>query len=189
MHTLTLECHSSMEGNSGLERFYHALRRIAVAALVSGVIAAVVIGYLDLWNSPYNSGMNAQPQSASTQALRSLVVQSVAFLATLFDYGACVMGITVARLDRRKHWFDWLIVVTSAAHLLPAILNVWAILSPSSPLSSMFMVNGLNGIVVWVLIGYVFPLIAVLVTLIFARETRQERATVDADLGITRSAI
>lgn len=172
-----------------MERFYRVLRRLALAALVSGVIAAVVIGYLDWWNSPYSNGMNPQTQSASFQALRSLVVQSVSFLASLLDNGVCVMGITIAWLDLRKRWFVSLITVTLAAYLFPAILNVWDILSPSNPLPSMPILNGLNGIILWVVILYLIPLIAVLVTLIFARETPQERKIVDADLGITRSAL
>lgn len=165
-----------------MERFYRALRGIAIAALALGLLCA---GYIFYTNWPDTRIYNSQTTPA-LQALNFLGSNTLLTLADMLGDGACGLGITLAWLDRRKRWFAALSILTLGTHLYPAVVETMAIIAPNQRFQFLDFSSASGAI--FLTTEELAPLIAVALTLLFTR-TAQERATVDADLGISRSAI
>lgn len=170
-----------------MDRFYHALRVLSIAALVLGVLAACLESY-DMWWSSQLNGTDVNISITSAPGLFALAMQPVIVGSGLLADGACTMGITLAWLDHRKRWWVALIVVTLITFVLPNLLEVWYSFTLHQSIQLWFAMQ-FGGMYAYMLFQLLFPLIPVLTTLAFARETQQERMAIEADLGITRSAL
>lgn len=169
-----------------MDRFYRALRVLCVASIATGVLAACMVGFEMSYFSQFN-GTEVNPTLTSPRVLYDLVMQPFYIGHILIVNGACVMGIVLAWLDHRKRWFAALIIVTAIVYIGPNMLSVWQSFTPNQ--SPPGWATLLYGQFSFLLTQFLPPLIAVVITLAFARGTRQERLAIEADLGITRSAI
>lgn len=170
-----------------MERFYRALRVLSVAALVLGVLTACLVS-CDIWWSSQPSGTGVNLSITSASGLFALAMQPIIVGSDFLARGSCAMGITLAWLDYRKRWFVALIIVTLITFVLPNLLEVWYSFTLHQSIQLWFAMM-FGGVYAYMLFQLLSPLIPVLATLAFARGTQQEHEAVEADLGITRSAL
>ncbi len=170
-----------------MDRFYRALRVLCIVAIATGALAACLVGFEIIWYPRLFNGTDVNLTITSPQALYDLARQPLFIGNGLLESGACVMGIVLAWLDRRKRWLVALIIVTFIAYVGPNYLRIWQMYTPNQ--SQPGGVTLQYGQFSYLLIQSLPSLIAVVTTLAFARDTQQERMALEAELGITRSAI
>ncbi len=165
-----------------MDRFYRALRGITIAALALGLLSA---GYVFYTNWP-DMRVYSAPTTDLLHALNTLGYETLLTLGEMLGSSACVLGITLAWLDRRKRWFAALMIATLATHLFPAIVDTLVFVFPNQRIQILDYSSAPGAI--YITSVFLAPLIALALTLLFTR-TIQERVAVDANLGITRSAL
>lgn len=168
-----------------MDRFYRALRGLTIAALALGLFTAGYDFYTN-WPSLVTSDTGAQASTPIVQALITLEHETAQRLSFILGSGVCLMGIALSWMDHRKRWFATLLIVTLATNLVSAVVDALMNLFPNRQFH--FLDFSTESGVIYFTTITLAPLIAVALTLVFTR-TVKERMAVDADLGITRSAI
>lgn len=165
-----------------MERFYRALRGLTIAALALGLLCA---GYVFYTNWP-DTRVYSAPTTSALQAMHTLGYETLLTLVDMLGYGACVLGIVLAWLAHRRRWFAALMIATLATHLFPVIVDTLVFVFPNQRIQILDF-SSVPG-AIYITSVFLAPLIALALTLLFTR-TAQERVAIDADLGITRSAL
>ncbi|HEX8996931.1 MAG TPA: hypothetical protein VF812_12960 [Ktedonobacterales bacterium] len=165
-----------------------ALRRLATVALVV-VLATAALYTANLTQTQSFSIPGNDPSSMLSAWFRFNGYPLMLDLATGLVYGAVTVGMVVAWASHRTRWLVAMLLVTLTAIIWPRAFEFWQYTHPQGDAAPSMQ---FQTVAILLLISqFAIMVVSVALALVFAlkHSTRSNAATVDAEMGIIRSAL